>query len=253
MSDLISISCPSCGGHLKRDPKTTVYTCDYCGQQHRLRNENIEEFGRCPVCHRNDRVEKVSAIFYKKEALSERLAPPIHPKEILKYNPVPKPTFPPLERSRKIISKQTNWAYVCFFIGIIFSPLLLASTMLLISNETDFMLIVNILIGLSPWIGFFILRKKGMVEDRRLNIEKEDKENGIWNSKKAELDKNWNLYLGDYKATYDKKFSSLLTSYSKVMEKYDKTYYCHRDDCVFIAGEDKYVSSAKFRDFLLEI
>jgi hypothetical protein len=49
MSDFITLSCPSCGGMLSRGASTTTYTCDYCGQQHRLRVEGIEEFGHCPV------------------------------------------------------------------------------------------------------------------------------------------------------------------------------------------------------------
>ena len=79
MDDLITLSCPSCGGQLKIESNTTNYTCYYCGQQHRLRVEDIEEYGRCPIYRRNDKVEKVTAIRLKGGKLSARLAPPEDP------------------------------------------------------------------------------------------------------------------------------------------------------------------------------
>jgi len=82
MSDFITLSCPTCGGHMQLESTTREYTCDYCGQRHIVRNEDIEFYGRCPICKRNDRVEKVSAI-YQNEAdsssLVSRIKPPIEP------------------------------------------------------------------------------------------------------------------------------------------------------------------------------
>ena len=39
MSDLISLTCPNCGGDLKITAGTTSYTCQHCGKQHIIKAE----------------------------------------------------------------------------------------------------------------------------------------------------------------------------------------------------------------------
>ena len=50
--------------------------------EHRVRNEDIESYGRCPIYKRNDRIQKVSAIFNTLSSLtynSLNFAPPVNP------------------------------------------------------------------------------------------------------------------------------------------------------------------------------
>src|SRR3990172_804199 len=66
MSDLITLSCPSCGGNLSVSPAQQSLKCRHCGTEHWVREEAggimLEAFARCPRCGRNDRVERLSAI-----------------------------------------------------------------------------------------------------------------------------------------------------------------------------------------------
>ena len=59
--------CPNCGGKLEVDPSVDTTTCQYCGTEHIIKREvsgsiTLEAYARCPLCRRNDRSEKVSAI-----------------------------------------------------------------------------------------------------------------------------------------------------------------------------------------------
>ena len=122
MDELITLSCPSCGGQLRLEPNTTTYTCYYCGQQHRLRVEDLEAYGRCPICHRNDKVEKVKAIIHKGDKLSTRLAPPENPEKSYIYEPKakPQPLLKPNPGREKIRSKYSNRALLCLFVSLVF-------------------------------------------------------------------------------------------------------------------------------------
>lgn len=66
MSDFITLSCPNCGGKLEVSPSTLSLVCQHCGVEHLVRREAgsilLEGFARCPMCNRNDRAERVSAI-----------------------------------------------------------------------------------------------------------------------------------------------------------------------------------------------
>ncbi|MEA3438956.1 MAG: hypothetical protein U9R58_01610 [Chloroflexota bacterium] len=66
MSDFITLQCPSCGGKLDVGASALSLKCKHCGAEHMIRRGAggviLESYARCPVCNRNDKVEKVSAI-----------------------------------------------------------------------------------------------------------------------------------------------------------------------------------------------
>jgi hypothetical protein len=67
MANFITLNCPSCGGKLSVSPGTISLTCQHCGNEHMVKQDaggalQLESFARCPVCGRNDRCEKVSAV-----------------------------------------------------------------------------------------------------------------------------------------------------------------------------------------------
>lgn len=246
MSDFITISCPSCGGQLKRGANTTTYTCDYCGQQHRLRVEDIEEFGRCPVCHRNDRVEIVRAIYNKGGNLAARLAPPADPLKSLTYGPPPKPAPPGKPANKRIRSKSTTIGFVLLTLTLIFGSVFCCGSLYKDSPALDF-LIVFLGVLLVVTIIFLI---KGANDTHWLNKEQEELIEADLATQNQESLKRWATDKDSYNTTYQKKTVQLVKDHKKTMQRYDSIYYCHRDDCVFIPGESGHAPSAQLQGFL---
>jgi predicted RNA-binding Zn-ribbon protein involved in translation (DUF1610 family) len=86
MGDFITLSCPNCGGDLRVGKNISLLTCQHCGVQHLVRREAgttlLEAFARCPICNRNDRVEKVSAVVENQSSpVAAKLSPPRAPVE----------------------------------------------------------------------------------------------------------------------------------------------------------------------------
>lgn len=75
-AEFIPAVCPNCGGKLQVDPSVDTMVCQYCGTEHIIRRNvtgsvTLEAFARCPLCQRNDRSEKVSAIIKNQTGQSE--------------------------------------------------------------------------------------------------------------------------------------------------------------------------------------
>ncbi len=65
MTTFASLSCQRCGARLKPSANPSVYKCEHCGQEYLYASNTSASAGgyaACPVCGRNDRAEKVSAI-----------------------------------------------------------------------------------------------------------------------------------------------------------------------------------------------
>lgn len=220
MPDFITLSCPSCGGHLRLDSNTQTYTCDYCGQQHRVRNEDIEFYGKCPICKRNDRVEKVSAIFYKKEALSQRLSPPDKPESLKKTHYESEPFFN---------EKENGPAFYFGFLFLIF--LIIALFGSIIAKSTIFIIIISLGIGFSVYLII-----KGKMARPLLKAKHEQKLLEI-SQRNLKLRNNWELDNEEF-----------LSPYYGAMNRYELLYYCHRDDVVFIPGEGNAIPPSKLKE-----
>lgn len=250
MNDLITLACPSCGGQLRLENNTTTYTCYYCGQQHRLRVEDLEEFARCPICKRNDKVEKVKSILHKKDSLSRRLTPPENPENTFFYQPNSKPeaikkqTISP----KKITSRYSRRAILI----LLFSIALLVIFVAVVTSSDTFRLypIWFVLLGVAGLIYSIILAVKGKVDEKRLNKENEQQLIRDWQSKNEELERNWSDYKEKYDREFQQKSAMMANKYSKAMERYELLYYCHRDDCVFIPGKSGFATSSKLDEFL---
>ena len=96
MDEITSLICPSCGAKLEIKPNQTTLVCTHCGNEHFIerRGGNIflEAHAQCPICHRNDRVEKITSILRsqsKDSDLAKNLSSPNKP--ILQ----PEPEIPP--------------------------------------------------------------------------------------------------------------------------------------------------------------
>jgi hypothetical protein len=78
--DLLPAQCPNCGGKLNVDPSLDSLTCQFCNTEHMIRRNvsgtiSLEAFARCPLCKRNDQVEKISAILNKQTSQSNGYVP----------------------------------------------------------------------------------------------------------------------------------------------------------------------------------
>lgn len=248
MSEIITISCPSCGGMLTRAPNTTTYTCDYCGQSHRLRMEDVEEFGRCPICRRNDRVEKARAIYYKQGALSSRLGPPLDPRKSLIYEPNKKPKPKPQQRINKKTSNFTCGAIIVFGITMISTFLFIGVSSAYGTNIIGLAIILFIMmVSIS-----IALRLLGSDEEKKFDNEEYDRVLAEWKSNNDKIDSEWAEYIKDYDKTYGNEYALQSQLYSRVMQRYDSVYYCHRDDIVFIPGESGHAPSDQLENFLYQ-
>jgi predicted RNA-binding Zn-ribbon protein involved in translation (DUF1610 family) len=66
MHNFIVLTCPQCGGKLEVRSDATTLTCVHCGTECLVHRDAegllLERFAKCPVCLRNDKVEKITAI-----------------------------------------------------------------------------------------------------------------------------------------------------------------------------------------------
>lgn len=111
-SDFISLNCPSCGGKLTIEKNAPIYVCEYCGRTHQLRDQNIEFYNQCPMCHRNDKVEKLSVKKYQEGFSKRNFQPPSNLNGILTFSQGRKPAEGKdinwIDTSVEIKSKYSN-------------------------------------------------------------------------------------------------------------------------------------------------
>ncbi len=241
MSDFITLSCPSCGGKLTVQKNSPTYVCDYCATEHKLREEDVEFFGRCPKCHRNDRVEKITAIVNKHDQLAAKFTPP----DRINLDKFVKRTD--LAIQQRLNSQQNSYiqenAYErkgkIYFDGV--AILLFLSFFLIFpslggnSSFINFLLLISLVgtIVLAFFGVYFAI--KGARKQRELEIEAQNTKSSL----KQDL-------LTQQKEVDNHK--SMLTR--KLKSRYDQIYYCHRDDLLFIPGESNYASCDDFEGYL---
>jgi len=219
MNELITLICPSCGGKLTVQKGASTYVCDYCGQTHRLRNEDVEAFSRCPVCHRNDKVEKLTSIYKRQDNLARAFplpeAPPFVIAELTdQQNPgVVKPFA--IEPELKFVSIKKKQVRAAFDMELIFG---IAFIVTLISNPDKFLLpVLFLLLTLATLVFGIINDIKGQTDEKRVQ---------------AAIDEQVPLVL------------------SSTTERYNTIYYCQRDDVIFIPGEEGPVPASEYVHFL---
>jgi hypothetical protein len=182
----------------------------------------MEFFGRCPTCHRNDRVEKLTAIFNKQDQLALRFRPPENLKEIRYFrlidssNPGKNIGWIKINDKQESISSIKSKAFVIGTLIVFF--LLIFANSAADSGFIRFVVIV-LLLGFSSLIGFSLF---------------------YWLRGKQDLE-NYNNELTKQKSIQLQKLTS----------RYDKIYYCQRDDLLFIPGEDGSAAASNYEKFLL--
>lgn len=174
MNDLITMSCPSCGGSLSISPNTPTLVCQHCGTEHIIRREAgsvlLETFARCPQCSRNDKVQKVTSVLASQAytPLAQRLSPPDMPI-------APTQPKPPMHKSQVTSSVIASIVLgLIILLGYIFikETLFLCSGLLLIM-----FVIVPALRGV--WLQE---QRKNEFQNWKQNIQNYEKAVQIWNT-----------------------------------------------------------------------
>ena len=274
MGDLITLNCPSCGGKLQIiNTTTSLLNCIHCGSEHLVRRTGgavtLESFARCPMCGRNDRVEKVSAIYnYKSGAplLISRLKPPdILATQRLRSLPIPELELPdkpepqeiPEKPQQKVSMIVLNLAFLIIPAGIftaIFTSVLpeykALGVILAILMAAVIAVIAEIPEDILAFIEIEKFRRKydqHVIDLRDQNAadhqewEKEVQER----TENHQKEKEWIL-------TKNTRREELKTLFERAYQRWEKLYYCHRDDSVFLPGEGTFVAVEQMKDFLLE-
>lgn len=235
--ELIPAVCPNCGGKLQVDPNADTLTCQFCSTEHIIRRNvsgevTLEAYARCPLCKRNDQAEKASAILNKQISQSEHIEArqqvytDMKGRAYTRTVNVPVQTVQASNLAQRLTppcapnTKSQNWPVILLLLfGILFFVLgsccslsgilgLLKTSL----NSSDFgTRLTNLFAyGFLPFflsVGLFFLwnfsRRK---EKERLQLEQIDINDAY---------KRW--------------------QYAK--SRWDKLYYCGRDDVVFIPGE----------------
>jgi predicted RNA-binding Zn-ribbon protein involved in translation (DUF1610 family) len=272
MSDYITMQCPSCGGKLEIGSSTLTLVCGNCGTEHMVRREAdgviLESYARCPVCNRNDKAEKVSAILrsqtqnvqsvtYEESVHYEKVGNKMQP--VITKVPVPLETSQISELARQLIPPekpkqnplpdadiQTKRRSIVFgtlslLVGLLFgfSSSISLSAFLFSGRSLDefgfvqvtslcALTLTPILFALSGTLFLIVAPKeKASNEEKRELAEK-----------KVEEVKNEN--------------ERILERWGKAIQRWDKLYYCGRDDCVFLPGMNTHAPVSSMMDFIYE-
>jgi len=272
MPDLISLICPSCGGKLQVSPNATSLTCQHCGNEHLVKHEagaiTLEAYARCPQCGRNDKSEKVSAViasqsqeitgteqknevvvdgqgrqrlvtnsvpFTRRQVsiLGQRLAPPEEPQ------------FGPGSQSRGFIPDRAGSpaggirAIVIGVVLLVVSACIVLAGILGFSSsgqqaeDTTTIVIVGlisiflILVGAAVIaLGIYLIMRS--VQNKRAQL--------------AEYQRKVQEEIGERQR--------IQSARQRAMERWNQMYYCGRDDCVFIPGENTSAPISKMQEYL---
>jgi predicted RNA-binding Zn-ribbon protein involved in translation (DUF1610 family) len=227
MNDLITLNCPSCGGSLQVGTNTSVLVCEHCGVEHFVRRESgslsLESYARCPKCGRNDRVEKVSAILRK----AGKSSPPSDLSKLL--TPPQKPDLLP-EPKQKIINMATNDFSNATIIVFALSGIGLFIVLILLytigfKSENLFCIVPTLFLMGLTWF----LKKKS--DERKVEIAEEYQQ-------KIKMARTNHLEVIGKIVRYN---NTLVDNWKIAYERWERLYYCNRDDCLFIPGESRYV------------
>ncbi len=275
MPDLISLVCPSCGGKLQVSPNATMLTCQHCGNEHMVKHDAggtimLEAYARCPQCGRNDKSEKVTAViasqsqeisgmeqknevifdlqgrqqvvtrsvpFTRKQisVLGQRLAPPEEPQ----FEPglQPQGAIPAGTSSPKggvlaiVVGAVMLIASVCIVAGGIY---MLVGSSGYQTQDTALMMIIGL-------VGSLFLLLMGTAAIAL----------GVFLVVRSR--KNKQAQIAEYQRKVQEEIEErqrIQSAWKKAVERWNQLYYCARDDCVFIPGENTSAPTSNMQEYL---
>jgi predicted RNA-binding Zn-ribbon protein involved in translation (DUF1610 family) len=270
MGDFITMQCPSCGGKLAVGKNVLSLKCEHCGVEHMIRREagevTLESYARCPVCNRNDKAEKVTAILRSQthstqgvayqtlttmvktgnEAVpvNQQVAIPVQTSQMSELAKYLTPPAQP-EPDRTVIAKEseTHRALIsAIFTGLagaafsLFTLLLLFGYFGTIKDEESLIAAVVTLlicgfftavpIGLSVFLFLYAVPR-----EKRKNQEKKV----AFENKRREQ---------------QLRSDEWINRWNTAMGRWNQLYYCNRDDCVFLPGTHTHAPVVNMVEYL---
>jgi predicted RNA-binding Zn-ribbon protein involved in translation (DUF1610 family) len=209
-TDFISAVCPNCGGKLKVDPSADTLTCQFCGTEHIIRRNvggtvTLEAYARCPSCQRNDRSEKVSAILKNQTSQSQgvvsqqKLYTDAKGNTHIKTENVPVQTTQTSDLARRLAPPPRPTLKPK---GVTINGVLIVAIIMLVLGAVV-QRVVFIILAIGLFVLWFFLRMREGEKTKQSQVSNNDAE------------QQWNL----------------------AMSRWEKLYYCGRDDIIFIPGE----------------
>jgi hypothetical protein len=264
---------------LKVSKNANSLTCQFCGNEHMVKHEPggavmLEAYARCPICGRNDRAEKVSAViasqsheisgveqksevitnaqgqkqtvvrdvpFTRRQVsvLGQRLVapPPPDPSRFLPFPAAPK--RPSVGGGVAAIVFGVLGVLVSLGIGIASISSFFASVSSASNSESSSLAmtgLVLVVLAIAILIGGF-----GLVGL------------GIFLSVRAKRpDSNAARYQEQVEAV-KREHARIQRDYERALARWKDLYYCARDDCVFVLGENSSAPVARMNEYLAQL
>ncbi len=274
MNDLITMECPNCGGNLTIGGNARILKCEHCGVEHLIRRDasgiTLESYAHCPLCNRNDKAEKVTAIMRSQTHNTQGITYQTQTTQVKvgnTYAPVTRqvavptqtsqtselakqltpPSQPTPNRNFTISDGTSSKAMKSVIVLLIIGGFLLLCPLCLIvglaqnlaqgqSNTLGSQLLGVLLFGLvalAP-IGLGLwLFSKVVPRERQKNQEKK----AVAAARRQEL---------------QLKADEEVNRWQRAMERWNRLYYCERDDCIFLPGSDTYAPITQLKDYLYQ-
>ena len=248
MNDLLTLSCPSCGGQLSISAGDRIIKCDYCGRQHFIERDVYPlvqgSHTRCPQCGLNDRVERVSAIVdaqtqktihagpqekevnvgsIQQSRFGDKSVTHIEMSSLASQLAAPEKPGPTPKLKKKPGGCLLVLGIFSFLIAGFVGLMLIGSL-----NEQNSPDTVPILI----FFLFFMITGVGLL---------------IINSRNRRIKTEQYSIMG---AAIARENSEKEIGWRRAMEKWQASYYCHRDGCVFIPEENNWAPLSQINEFL---
>ena len=246
------MQCPSCGGKLAVAGNALSLKCEHCGTEHMIRREAggivLESYARCPVCNRNDRAEKVTAILSSQTHTSQGVTyqnRPLVVKDEGRLN-CNRQVAVPIRTSRSSIGQasglsaepvnplaETTWRRVASLasslvgVGILGIPLSGCCVSVFTNRQ-------------SLWLAIPMLM-------RVLKCHRVSGGNSSVRLCSSPLPPNGK----SQSCRQDRlEINKQLDSWNEMMKRWNRLYYCGRDDCVFVPGTNTYAPAAQMNKYL---
>ena len=273
MSDFVTLQCPSCGGKLSIGNNVLSLKCEHCGVEHMIRREAgeviLESYARCPICNRNDKAEKVTAILrsqthsaqgvtyqtvttnvntgFGTTPVSQQVAIPVQTSqtsELAKF--LAPPVKPEPDKSVIVEEKSSHKSLLgALFFGLAGAGFLFLTLVVFAVYLSELENIENLITAAATVLGLFLLSLSTLglsVFLFAFTVPKERRSNREMKSVYQEKIRQRQ----QYNAEADKRWTT-------AMDRWDQLYYCGRDDCVFLPGTHTHAPVSTMMDYLYQV
>jgi predicted RNA-binding Zn-ribbon protein involved in translation (DUF1610 family) len=270
MSDFVTLQCPSCGGKLAIGSNVLSMKCEHCGVEHMIRREagevTLESYARCPICNRNDKAEKVTAILrsqthsaqgityqtvttsvntgFGTTPVSQQVAIPVQTSQMSELARFLTPPAKP-EPDKSVVEapnlshKSLTGAILFGMAGAGFSLLTLV---IFAAYLVDWANIENFIVAAATVLGWFLLAFSTLGLSVFLFAFSVPKENRANREKKVVYEEK----VRQRKQNNDEMDKRWATA----MDRWNQLYYCGRDDCVFLPGAHTHAPVSVMMEYL---